>query len=550
MDSRPQAPPPSEPYDPSDHLSAVVAVQTEIATSSLDLDQVMNLAAERAQSLTRATGAAVELVEGEEMVYHAATGSAASCVGLRLPLRGSLSGQCVLTGELLQCDDTETDPRVNREACRRVQARSMLVVPLLHEGKTVGVLKVLSRAPGAFGARDVQTLQLLTALVAAALARAAAFNALQREVEERLRVEHSLRESETRFREAFAHAPIGMALVSLSGSWLQVNRPLSQMLGYSEAELQRLDFQTITHPDDLEADLEHIRELLAGEIESYHMEKRYFHRSGELVWVLLGVSLVRDPEGAPLYFISHIQNITARKTAEEQLQAFTGELQRKNGELEQALREVRQLQGILPICGYCKSIRDDQDYWHQVENYIAHRSEARFSHSVCPECVEQVVQPQLLELRTHRVTEGAERSAASSGPTILIVEDQPELRATFAEVLEEEGFQVATAPDGLRALEYLRTAPPPDLILLDLLMPVMTGWEFRAEQRRDPALAAIPVVAMSGLSPAEQRREELDAVVSLTKPVEVELLLETIAAYCRPGATGPGRGEGGEQECG
>lgn len=537
MDFRPTTPRDPALSDPSDYLSALVAVQTEIATASLDLTQVMNLAAERAQMLTGATGAVVELAERDEMVYHAATGSAAACNGLRLPLRASLSGRCVLTGELLQCDDSEIDPRVNAEACRLVQARSLLVVPLLHEGRTVGVLKVISRMPTAFGGRDVQTLRLLAALVAAAMARAAAFEALQREVDERHRVEHSLRESETRFREAFSHAPIGMALVSPCGNWLQVNRSLCQMLGYPEAELRTLNFQAVTHPDDLQSDLDLLRQLLAGEIESYHLEKRYLHRSGHAVWVLLGVSLVRAADGAPLYFISQIQDITARKTTEAQLQAFTGELQRNNRELAQALAEVRQLQGILPICGYCKSIRDDQDYWHEVENYITHRSEARFSHSVCPGCVKKVVQPQLVELRTHRAVEGVEKSADSPRavrPTILIVEDQPELRATFAEVLEEEGFSVATAPDGLRALEYLRAAPAPNLILLDLLMPVMTGWEFRAEQQKDPSVSTIPVVVMSGLSPAEQRREELGAVTSLTKPVEVETLLATIATHCRP----------------
>ena len=136
---------------------------------------------------------------------------------------------------------------------------------------------------------------------------------------ERVRAEESLRESEERFRQAFGEAPIGIALVSLEGRWLQVNRVLCRMLGYSEAELLTTDFQALTHPDDLGPDLEHMRQMLAGEIRTYRMEKRYFHRRGQTVFVMLSVSLVRDRGENPLYFISQIEDITERKLIEEEL---------------------------------------------------------------------------------------------------------------------------------------------------------------------------------------------------------------------------------------
>ncbi|WP_392408366.1 PAS domain S-box protein [Chlorogloeopsis fritschii PCC 9212] len=131
--------------------------------------------------------------------------------------------------------------------------------------------------------------------------------------------QESLRESEERFHGAFEHAAIGMALVSLDGSWLQVNRSLCEIVGYSEQELLTMTFQAITHPDDLETDLGYMSQILAGEIRSYQLEKRYFHKCGQVVWILLSVSLVRDAHGQPKYFVVQIQDITERKRALEAL---------------------------------------------------------------------------------------------------------------------------------------------------------------------------------------------------------------------------------------
>jgi PAS domain S-box-containing protein len=163
-------------------------------------------------------------------------------------------------------------------------------------------IQLLTIAPLVLTLRNPQELEVLN-------------QELAQEATERQRAEAILRESEARFRCAFDDAAIGMALVHPDGRWLQVNRALCELVGYSESELLRSTFQAITHPDDLEADLGQVQRLLAGEIQTYQMEKRYLHRSGELVWVLLNVSLVRD-KAVPQYFVSQIQNITARKQAE------------------------------------------------------------------------------------------------------------------------------------------------------------------------------------------------------------------------------------------
>jgi PAS domain S-box-containing protein len=142
------------------------------------------------------------------------------------------------------------------------------------------------------------------------------------DIKERKRAEEALRESEERFRNAFDFAAIGMALVSPDGHFLQVNKSLCDKVGYSTKDLLARDFQSITHPDDLEADLGLVRQMLEGSIPYYHLEKRYLHKEGRIVWAFLSVSLLRGRQGEPLYFISQIEDITERKNAEKTLQGY------------------------------------------------------------------------------------------------------------------------------------------------------------------------------------------------------------------------------------
>jgi diguanylate cyclase (GGDEF)-like protein len=156
-------------------LLAIIATQTEIARLGLDLGSVMALIAERAQTITEASGAVVELVEGDDMVYRAVAGDAAGMLGVRLTREASLSGLCVESEETLRCDDSDVDPRVDREACRRVGLRSIVVVPLIHEGDAVGALTVFSPEVAAFDDGDARVLALMSELIAAAMFHATRF---------------------------------------------------------------------------------------------------------------------------------------------------------------------------------------------------------------------------------------------------------------------------------------------------------------------------------------------------------------------------------------
>jgi diguanylate cyclase len=161
----------------AEQLRAIIRTQTEIAASDLDPRAIMQLIAERAQELTRASSGVIELAEGTEMVYAVTSGEAAPYLGTRLQVATSLSGRCVLEGRVLRSDDTAADPRVDAEACRRVQAASMLCVPLAHRGETVGVLKVYSPEANHFDEGDVETLELLSELIAAHISHANLFEA-------------------------------------------------------------------------------------------------------------------------------------------------------------------------------------------------------------------------------------------------------------------------------------------------------------------------------------------------------------------------------------
>lgn len=578
------------------YLGAIVEAQQSIAEVGLDLSAVLSEIVQRACRLTEAEAAVVELAEGDEMVCRASCGSAEDTqVGLPLKMVSPLGEEDVRAGQVLQSADTENDDRLDRDTCRRLGARSLVIVPMLGPARRPGRLTVYSTRPGAFSEPEVQTLKLLASLVSSALHDAQRF-ARERELVQQLResealyrsviegaaegffllvregddafryqmmnpalarimalapgdfvgrtpeqvlppeaaarvrglchqvydtgaptevlhtvhlprgeatvrtrfypifddggtvvrilgatedvtkqvrirkhveqiaaeaqlnlsrleavlralpvgvfitdasgvvqmtnpaalyiwgghtplvgvesygeyrawrtdtgapltpddwpiarairtgqpvldeeleiegfdgvrrtilasglrihdesehvvggiavnsditvrkqAEAALRESRGRFHTAFENAPIGMALVGLDGRWLEVNDALCQITGYGEEELLLKRFQDITHPEDLEVDLDYAQQLLRGEISSYQMQKRYLHRDGHAVWVQLTGSLMHGAAGEPLYFVAQIQDIGERLRAEQMRQEYARELERSNRELQ------------------------------------------------------------------------------------------------------------------------------------------------------------------------------------------------------------------------
>ncbi|WP_375513880.1 PAS domain S-box protein [uncultured Nostoc sp.] len=189
---------------------------------------------------------------------------------------------------------------------------------------------------------------------------------LQAEITERQRIEQALRESEQQFRPTFHQAAVGIAHVAIDGSWLLVNQRLCDIVGYTPEELQLLTFQDITHPDDLNADLKYVDDILADNIQTYSIEKRYLCKDSSIVWVNLTVSLMREPSGEPKYFISVVEDISERQAALRDRQQWEEQIQASLLEKEVLLKEIyhrvkNNLQVISSLLSLQSAYIKDQD---------------------------------------------------------------------------------------------------------------------------------------------------------------------------------------------
>ncbi len=166
-------------------------------------------------------------------------------------------------------------------------------------------------------------------------AAVASFN----DITNRKRIGAALRESEQRFRATFEQAAVGISHASREGKFVRVNQKFCDIIGYTREELLERTFQDITHPDDIQVTLEYVRSLLAGEIETYSLDKRYLRKDGESIWVQLTASLVRTRQGAPKYFLCVVQDISDRKAAESALRHSEAQL-RERAQREELLNRL------------------------------------------------------------------------------------------------------------------------------------------------------------------------------------------------------------------
>ncbi|MCG2722111.1 MAG: PAS domain S-box protein, partial [Thermodesulfovibrionales bacterium] len=250
------------------------------------------------------------------------------------------SGTAICTNRPAVFNDISTDHGLapwREDALKRGYA-SVIGLPLIINSDSIGVITICAGEFDAFHDDEVKLLTELSNDLAYGIAAL-------RIRKEHQHFEEALQESEEKFKSAFNYAAIGKALVGIDGRWLQVNKALCNIVGYSEQELLSRTFQDITYPDDLDADLGYVRKMLAGEIQTYQMEKRYFHKLGHIIWVLLSVSVVCDQDENPLYFISQIQDISARKRAEEQLRIYRDNLEKtvkdRTADLEHTAEELK-----------------------------------------------------------------------------------------------------------------------------------------------------------------------------------------------------------------
>ena len=190
-----------------------------------------------------------------------------------------------------------------------------------------------------------------------------------------------IKESENRYRSLIELSPLGIGVIDVNGNIIDVNQAYASMFGYRIPELLKLHFRDLSHPDDFDREQELMVSLSNGEQADFSMEKRHKHQDGHYFWTHITVGKACDIYGPGEFYFGFLSDISEQKALEDERNKLIDEL--KN-----ALVEIKELNGYLPICSKCKKIRDDEGYWQQVEKYIMDRTDAQFSHSYCPECYE------------------------------------------------------------------------------------------------------------------------------------------------------------------
>jgi PAS domain S-box-containing protein len=196
----------------------------------------------------------------------------------------------------------------------------------------------------------------------------------------RQRAEEELRKSEEKYRNIAEISLAGIYIIQ-DDIFIYVNKKFAEILGYSVEEcLNSMHFRQTVHPEDLDMVREQISKRISGKVNSVNYTFRGIKKDGKIIHVEIFGSTIQLAGKSAV--TGSILDITARKQVEEQREELIDALQK-------ALSEVKTLRGFLPICSYCKKIRDDKGYWSQIESYIHKHSDAEFSHGICPECAKK-----------------------------------------------------------------------------------------------------------------------------------------------------------------
>ncbi len=207
-----------------------------------------------------------------------------------------------------------------------------------------------------------------------------------RDIGERKQMELALHESEERWQFALEGNGDGVWDWNVVTNEVHFSKRWAEMLGYTPSEIDPhvAEWERRIHPDDKSTVMQTLEQHFQGKTSQYTSEHRILHRDGTYLWILdRGKVIKRAADGSPLRMVGTHTDMTARKQIEDALR-------QAKADLEAALARVKKLEGILPICANCKKIRDDGGYWQQVEVYIRDHSEVEFSHSICPECLQEL----------------------------------------------------------------------------------------------------------------------------------------------------------------
>ncbi|MFL5349653.1 MAG: PAS domain S-box protein [Hyalangium sp.] len=300
-------------------LTDIIQLQCEVLYAGLELQRVMRRICEQAWTLCRGDGAAVGMLEGDMLVYRITVGAVEPFQGFQMPVKQSLTGDTVLRGEVFYAADTEQDPRVNREATRKIGMRSMITVPLRHGERVVGALNILAREPNAFTAQEQRTMELLAVMLGAAMANAADFESKQALAAERAAALAKLQETQELFASFMNNGPALAYMKDSNGQRVWVNEPYRRFYQMGSRDPRSLSDRDIMPESLVETVRQRDREALDSGQLSATEAMMPAPDGSEHYWLTYRFA-VRD--GAGRRFMGAVSlDITERKRAEAALRS-------------------------------------------------------------------------------------------------------------------------------------------------------------------------------------------------------------------------------------
>ena len=299
-----------EAQERAGRLERIIATQRDVAAAaSGDLEHVMQVIVERAQALTRAEGAMVSLIDGDDIVTRAAGGIASRFLHNRRPMSNTISSHAIRARGAILIEHAEDDPRLNTQLLKLVGDRSHICVPLFAGDRPVGAVSVMSTSETErLNEEDRQTLELLAGVLSEGVSRAAESEAKRKQLD-----------ALARFEAIYQGALGGVLVISIDGHVMDANPAMVQLLGLDAPDQIDREFVHYVHPEDRTRVVSKVHELLAGDLNSLHQQHRLVRADGQIIWVSASLSIVRGTDGTPSFGILMVQDETERKAAEEAL---------------------------------------------------------------------------------------------------------------------------------------------------------------------------------------------------------------------------------------